>query len=44
MSEIYNIAHDISNGLKLEYQSGTVWEIQINCADDKIIMVNTHVI
>ena len=42
MSEIHNIAHDISNSLKLEYQSGTVAEIQINCAGGETIMVNTN--
>ena len=34
MTKIHNIAHDVSSVLQLEYQSGDVNEIQINCAND----------
>ena len=39
MTTIHNIAHDVSTVLQLEYQSGDVNEIQINCANDAKIMV-----
>ena len=39
MTKIHNIAHDVSTVLQLEYQSGDVNEIQINCANDAKIMV-----
>ena len=38
MTNNYNIAHDVSTVLKLEYQSGDVNEIQINCANGAKIM------
>ena len=34
-----NLGITVSNDLKHEYQEGTVQEIQINCADEKTVMV-----
>ena len=39
MADNHHIAHDVSTVLKLEYQSGDVNEIQINCANGEKIMV-----
>ena len=37
-----NLLHEVSNDLKMEYQSGNINEIQINTADGGSIMVKNY--